>query len=353
VLGESPEDPLLLFSVLYEFWNANYVAFNGDVARGLAAEFLAIAEKRRATVLLMVGHRVVGASLLYTGNIAASREHFDQAIALYDPAEHRSLATLFGEDVGVTALIGRSLAFWVLGYPEAARAETDRTLKHSREIGHVATLMRSLYHASLSHAFRGEFVAANALGDELLALADEQRSPAWKPLGMFAQGYVLRLMGKASDAVQVIAAGITAHRSNGTIQTPLALSNLARAHAELGQWDDAWRCLDEAITVSETTGERWYGPEIHRIGGEIAQLMPKPDAAKAEAYFEHALSVARQQQAKSWELRAAMSMARLWRDQGKRDEARDLLAPVYGWFTEGFDTLDLKEAKALLNELAA
>jgi hypothetical protein len=113
VLGERPEDPLLLFSVLYEFWNANYVAFNGDVARGLAAEFLALAEKRRATVLLMVGHRLVGASLLYTGDIAAGLEHFDQAIALYDPAEHRSLATRFGEDVGV-ALFGRSLAFWAM-----------------------------------------------------------------------------------------------------------------------------------------------------------------------------------------------------------------------------------------------
>ena len=110
--------------------------------------------------------------------------------------------------------------------------------------------------------------------------------------------------------------------------------------------------LREATTAVETTEERWCEAEVHRIGGEVALMSSKPDAAKAEAYFERALSVARQQQAKSWELRAAMSMARLWRDQGKRDEARDLLAPVYGWFTEGFDTLDLKEAKALLDELA-
>ena len=127
---------------------------------------------------------------------------------------------------------------------------------------------------------------------------------------------------------------------------------MARAHANLGQFDDAWRCIDEAMTAVETTEERWCEAEVNRIAGEIVLMAPEPDAAKAEAYFERALAVARQQQAKSWELRAAMSLARLWRDQGKPQQARELLAPVYGWFTEGFDTLDLKEAKALLEELA-
>jgi predicted ATPase len=150
----------------------------------------------------------------------------------------------------------------------------------------------------------------------------------------------------------MITSGITAFRSTGaTVWMPFYLSYLASAHAELGKFDDAWRCIGEAMTAIETTKERWCEAEVHRIAGEIALMSPEPDAAKAEAYFERALAVARAQQAKSWELRAAMSMARLWRDQGKRDEARDLLAPVYGWFTEGFDTLDLKEAKALLDEL--
>ena len=127
---------------------------------------------------------------------------------------------------------------------------------------------------------------------------------------------------------------------------------VARAHAELRQFDDARRCIGEAMTAVETTKERWCEAEVNRIAGEIALMSSEPDAPKAHAYFERALGVARAQQAKSWELRAAMSMARLWRDQGKRDEARVILAPVYGWFTEGFDTLDLKEAKALLEELA-
>jgi predicted ATPase len=132
---------------------------------------------------------------------------------------------------------------------------------------------------------------------------------------------------------------------------PLHSSYLGRAYAELGRFDDAWRSIGEAIDTIENTKETWFEAETNRIAGEIALLSPEPDAAKAEAYFERALAVARAQQAKSWELRAAMSMSRLWRDQGKRDEARNLLAPVYEWFTEGFDTLDLKEAKALLDEL--
>jgi predicted ATPase len=164
---------------------------------------------------------------------------------------------------------------------------------------------------------------------------------------MLHQGSVLALTGKASDAVHKITAGIAAIRTTGaTHWVPTYLSYLTRAHAELGQSDDAWRCIGEAITAVETTKERWCEADIHRTAGEIALLSPEPDAAKAQEYFERALAVARMQQAKSWELRATMSMARLWRDQGNPEQARELLAPVYGWFTEGFDTLDLKEAKA-------
>ena len=165
---------------------------------------------------------------------------------------------------------------------------------------------------------------------------------------------VARTVEQALRQIGDHAAGITAWRAVGaTYWMPSWLSYLAGAHAELVQLDDAWRRIGEAMTAIETTGERWFEAEVNRIAGDIAQRSPAPDIAKAEAYFERALAVARAQQAKSWELRAAMSMARLWRDQGKRDEVRDLLAPVYGWFTEGFDTLDLKEAKSLLDELAS
>jgi predicted ATPase len=150
----------------------------------------------------------------------------------------------------------------------------------------------------------------------------------------------------------MITSGNTALQSMGaTMWTPWLLSHLAIANAELARLDDAWRCIGEAMTAVETTKETWCEAEVNRIAGEIALKSTEPE--QAAAYFHRALAVARQQQAKSWELRAAMSMARVWRDQGKRDEARDLLAPVYGWFTEGFDTRDLKEAKKLLDELAA
>jgi predicted ATPase len=353
-LGEPPEDPLLLFSVLFGFWVATYVAFNGDDLRDLAAQFLTLAEKQGATAPLMVGHRIMGSTLATTGDFAGALAHYDRSLALYDPAEHRPLAARFSHDNRVAVLCWRGLASWVLGYPEKAVADTDRALKEAREIRQAATLLLALRVATWTHIFCGNYATANALLDEAVILADEKGALFWKASGMMNQGCVLVLTNKASDAVQLVAPGITAFRSTGaTFWMPLYLSYLARAYADVGQFDDAWRSIDEAMTTVETTKERWCETEVLRTAGEVALMSPEPDAAKAEAYFERALAVARQQQAKSWELRAAMSMARLWRDQGKRSEARDLLAPVYGWFTEGFDTLDLKEAKALIDGLAS
>jgi predicted ATPase len=349
--GEPSEDPLQVFTVLFGLTAASIVAFNGDVSRDLAAHFLELAEKQRASFPLVLGHNLLGASLLYRGDFAEARAHLGQGIALYDPAEHRPLATRFGEDQRVANLSFRSCALWFLGYPEAALADADHALKDAREIGQAASLMFALAFASFHHVHCGNYVAANAEADELVAL-EEESSLFWKTFGTLNQGCLLAVNSKASDAVQLLISGVTAWRLTGaTLFMPWFLSNLARAHSELGQFDDAWRCIGEAMTAIETTKERWFEAEVNRIAGEIALKSLAPDPEKAEAYFERALAVARHQQAKSWELRTAMSMARLWRDQGKRDEARDLLAPVYGWFTEGFDTLDLKEAKALLEEL--
>ncbi len=353
-LGETLEDPLQLFSVLYGFWVANYVAFNGGVVCELAAQFLGFAEKQAATVPLMVGHRLMGISLLFTGDFEQARKHLDQALALYDPAAHRPLATRFGQDVRVAILTWRSLALCLLGYLEAARSDTVLAIKDAREIGQAATLMYALNNTTYSQICCGDHVRANAQSNEVVALADEKGAALWKALGMLSQGCVFALNGKAADAVQIITTGITARQLTGTtVFAPFSLSYLATAHAQNLQFHEAWRCIGEALTVAQATKETWFEAELHRVAGEIALLSRQPDAAKAEAYFERALAVARQQQAKSWELRAAMSMARLWRDQGKRQQAHELLAPVYGWFTEGFDTLDLKEAKALLNELAS
>ena len=351
--GEVPEDPLLLFSILYSVWLANYIAFHGDVMCELARQFLAFAEKQGATAPLLIAHRIMGISLLCTGDIRAGRTHLDQAIALYDPAEHRALASRFSVDARQSILSYRSWTLWVLGYPEAALADADQTVSDAREIGQAVTLMHALAHAPFTYCHCGNYATAKVQCDEAIALADEKGTLFWKAWAMMNRGGVSVLTGKASDAVATLTSAITLWRSTeATAHLPLSLTYLTRAYAELGQFVDARRCIGEAMTAVKTTGESWYEAEVDRIAGELALKSPEPDAAKAEAYFDRALAVARQQQAKSWELRAAMSLARLWRDQGKVQQARELLAPVYGWFTEGFDTRDLKEAKALLEELA-
>ena len=214
--------------------------------------------------------------------------------------------------------------------------------------------MYALWHAGSSHTYYHEYATAIAHLDELIALADERGAPYWKATGTALRGSVFALSGKASDAVLAITSGITSLRSTGTtLYEPRHLWHLAMAYAELGQLDDARRCIDDAIDKVERSKKKWCEAEVNRIAGEVALKSPAPDTEEAERYFDRALAVARQQQTKSWELRAAMSMTRLWRDHGKPQQARELLAPVYEWFTEGFDTRDLKEAKALLEELAS
>jgi predicted ATPase len=326
------------------------VLLNGDALCELAAQFLALAEKRAATVPLMLGHRVMAVALASTGDIAQGRAHHDQALALYDPVKHRALATHFGVESRVSILGFRSLVLWFLGYHEAALADAAQAVREARETGQAAALMYALYHTGLTQTFCGNHTTATMQFNELVAMADKTRSIFWKAGGAAPQGWAL-VTGNASQATEMITAGIISLRSTGTtVWIPLFLTYLAKGHAELGQFVDASRAIDEALTLIETSKERWYEAETDRVAGEIELLLPESDAQKAEGYFERALSVARGHQAKSLELRAAMSMARLWRDQGKPQQAHDLLAPVYGWFTEEFETLDLKEARALLDE---
>jgi predicted ATPase len=215
----------------------------------------------------------------------------------------------------------------------------------------AGTLMDALFHVAIAYNLWGNYAAAVGQAQEQVALAEEKGSLNWKALGMINQGNVLALTGRASDAIEMLISGIANRTPGSTIYSTVYLPCLARAYAELGQFDEAWRCIGEAMTAVETKKEKWCEAEVHRVAGEITLMSPEPDAAKAEAYFGRSLAVARKQQARSWELRATMSMARLWRDQGKRQAAHDVLAPIYAWFTEGFDTLDLKQAKALLDEL--
>ena len=352
--GESLEDPLLLFAVLFGIFVANFVAFNGEVLPELAAQFLTLAERQGATGPLWQGHCMMGNSFTATGDLIQGRVHYDQGIALCDVATNRPLVTRFAAQDGRVGLLSfRSLTLWMLGYPQAALADVKDAIEDARKIGQATTLMLALFWGCLTEMSCRNYAEANSLNNQLLTVAYQQGSPTFNVNGIVHKGCVLALTGQAAEGIQMLTSGLTASRSMGsTLCNPFYLSSLARAHAVLGKFDDAWRCIGEAETLIEQSKQRWFEAEVNRTAGEIALLLPKPRAAKAEAYFELALAVAQAQQAKSWELRAAMSMARLWRDQGKRDEARELLAPVYGWFTEGFDTLDLKDAKALLGELS-
>jgi predicted ATPase len=357
-LGEPLDDPLLLFSVLYGFWVANYVAFNGGVMRGLAADFLALAEKQGATVPLIVGHRLMGTSLVCSGEMLEASAHLDRAVALYNPIEHRPLALRFGQDVRVAALSYRAMALWMLGYPTAALTDAELALADAREIGQAATSMYVLAHANWIYLWRGNYEEVDSLAGRLVTLAQDKGAMLWKAAGMANLGGLFALTSNSdvlkAKAIETLSAGMTMWTSTGgTVWMPWYQAHLGKVRAELGQFDKAWSDVHDAVTAIESSQERWSEAELHRLAGEIALRSAEPLATSAEDYFARALAVARKQQAKSWELRAAMSLARLWRDQGKPQQARELLAPVYGWFTEGFDTLDLKEANALLAELTS
>ena len=329
-LGEPPDDPLLLFSVLYGFWVANLVAFNGDVLLEL---------------------RLMGLSLLHAGKIEEGRTHFDRAVELYDPAEHGRLAILFGQDIGAASLSWRAIAWWLLGYPENALADARRALELTRDARHAPTLIYVLNFSFWTHIRCGAYTAAAALVDEYVPLQSQMSSTFWGAWGLMQRGCLAELAGQSADAARLITSGVEAMRSTGsTMWTPLFLSYLARANAHTGRLSEAWTNIDEAAKAIEMTKEDWHDAELNRVAGEIALMSPEPDAAKAEAYFARALVVARRQLARSWELRAATSMARLFIAQGRRRPAREIRAPV--WFTQGFDTLDLRQAKSLLDELA-
>jgi predicted ATPase len=218
------------------------------------------------------------------------------------------------------------------GYPDAALADSHKALDVAREIGQAATLMSALTNTSLTLIPCGSYAMATAQLDEVVALADEKETPYWRARGMILQGCELVMSGKSLDAVKMISSGLSAYRATGAaVLATFALSSfLPAAYAQLGQFDSAWEHINEMLLLVQETNERWCEPEVYRIAGELVLLSRDRDTPKAEEYFERALAAARKQQAKSWELRAAMSLVRLWRDQGKVQQARELLAPVYG-----------------------
>jgi predicted ATPase len=257
------------------------------------------------------------------------------------------------DDAGVVCHSFATWALWFLGYPEQGLARNDEAVTLAQQSKHPFSLAYAWVLAAAFHAFRREQRDTQERAEAALSLATEQGFPYWVALGSLLRGWVLVQQGQAQEGIEQINQSLIAWRATGAeISQPYFLALLAEAHGVMGQPEAGLTVLAEALAHVDTTGERWCEAEIYRLKGELLLQQNSDKQAEAEACFHHALAIAQNQSAKSWELRAATSLARLWQQQGKRQEAHDLLAPVYHWFTEGFDTADLQEAKALLDALA-
>ena len=324
-LGDPSDDPLLLYRVLNGLWSASITGFDGEAMCQQAADCLVLAERQPAVLPRIMGQRLRGVSLMWTGHVREGRAHLDRAIGLCNHADE-ALATHIGKDFWVSALVERSFALWLLGYPDASIAEAERGLEYARYFGRAAALIYAFNVTSIVAIFCGNRTTANAQMNESITLATKQGARAWQMFGALLQGCLFAASHNPADAIQTISTGIIAIRSFGLrMWAPFYLSLLAWAYAELQQFTQARGCIDEALEEMDLTKETWFEPEVNRIAGEIVLKSLKPEAAEANTFFERALTVARDQGAKSWELRAAMSIARLWRDQGKQKEARELL----------------------------
>jgi predicted ATPase len=341
------------FSVLYGLFLANRAGGMAKPALERAREFLSLAQSRTDTGLLLMGHRLTGVSLIDTGDFPLALSHLERAVALYMPEAHRSLATWFGGDIGVIALAQWARALWHRGHSDQASKTADAALRHARRFVHPLTLVHTLLHVVLKLVSSRQAQEADECAKELIAISGEHRFAAYFGWGLILQGWALALDGQSRAAVGRIRNALATTRATGARWgEPLFLGLLAEALALAGALEEGLGVLAEALAIAEASGAIGNDAELHRLRGDLLQRMPSPDWVAIEASFHMSLAVARTQGTRGLEPRAAASLARLWRDQGRRDEARDLLAPVYGWFTEGFDTPDLKQAKALRDELA-
>jgi predicted ATPase len=351
-LGEQSGDPLLLVVVLNGLWAANVAAFNGGALLEIADQLMTLADQQPSAATRMVAHRSMGVSLLCTGKPETAKQHLDRAIQLYVSSEHRVLAMRLGQDVGTLVLAWRSLAQWILGYPDSARADVEQALENARSIGHAGTTMYAQSLGGLTNMLLGNYGVSDKLLKEVAQLAAAKGALFWQAAATLLRACVLVLTDQQTSDRQLLAAVIARPRSTeSSFLSPYFLTYLAMSHTSTGETKTATRTLDQALAALNESKECWFEPEVHRMIGEVGLGSPISDTSVAEAEFAVALRIAREHRAKSWELRAATSLARLWRHQGKQTAAHDLLAPVYAWFTEGFDTLDLKQAKALLDEL--
>ncbi|MBI3800074.1 MAG: hypothetical protein HY268_24250, partial [Deltaproteobacteria bacterium] len=334
-----------------------------QMARELAEQLLQLAESAQDSALLLEAHYVLGDVLFWLGEFALARVHLEQALGLYDPQQHRAQAALYGqENRGVTSLCYAALTLWCLGYADQALARTHEELALADPSVPPFSQAFALIFATFLHQLRREAPTTREQAEAAIVLSTEQEFPYWSAWGTIFQGWALAEQSQEAEGIVQMDQGLVAYRATGTeLVQPYILALLAEAYGKAGQTEDGLAAVAEALQRVEKNDERFYEAEVYRIKGELllAQEGYRPQAEgsrekteEAERCFHKAIEVAQKQQAKSLELRAVMSLVRLWQTQGKTAEARQMLADIYGWFTEGFDTKDLQEAKALLEELA-
>jgi predicted ATPase len=348
-LGDTPQ----LFPVLRGL--AGYYLARGELqaARELAEQLLRLAESAQEPALFLEAHMGLGGISFWLGDLAATREHSRQGIALYDPEHHASHAFLYGQDPGVTCGTYEAGALLRLGYPDQALKVSNDTLTLARELGHPMSLVFALTLASILHRLRGEVQTMHELAEAIIALSTEHGMHYWLTAGTIQRGVALAEQGREEEGIAQMREGLAAQQQGigVDLSRPASLSKLAEAYGKVGQTNEGLTLLAEALTLMNETEERLGEAELYRIKGELLLKQAVPDEHEAESCFHKAVDLAQHQSAKFLELWAVTSLARLWQKQGKKEEARELLADIYGWFTEGFDTAALKEAKALLAEL--
>jgi len=354
-VGETPQ----LFPVLRGLWWVYHGRAEVQTAHELGEQLLRLAQRGHDAALLLEAHNALGASLYALGEFASAREHSEQSLALYDAQQHHSLGFLYGLDPGVVCLSRLAVILWPLGYPDQAPQRSHEALTLAQELSHPSSLALALASAGIVHQYRRESQATQEQAEATMTLSDEQGFAFPLALGTMMRGRALVEQGRREEGIAQMRQGLVAWQATGAkLGRPTTLAMLAEAYGKGGQAEEGLTLLAEALAAVQETGERFREAELYRLKGELTlqkfQVQDSPGScvrgpeSEAEKCFLKAIEVARRQQAKSLELRAVMSLSRLWQQQGKKDEARKPLAEIYSWFTEGFDTADLKEAKALL-----
>jgi adenylate cyclase len=353
-LCEKVGEPDQLFLVLYGLWGHNLVRSELRASRELAAECLALAERVGTRAFLMEGHRMTDETAFYRGEFSQAREHFEQSLALYDPQEHRSHAELYGQDPGVALLSHACCILWHLGYPDQALKRSQEAIALAEAQAHPFSVAFALCYSAMMYQYRGEPDAVQELAEAAINLSSEQGFVFWLAQASFLRGWAMVEGGQTHEGIAEMQRSLADWRATGTeFLVAYTSALLAEAYARIGQLDEGLTLLEEALTMVSEKDQGNYEAELYRLKGEF-RLAQGADLVEVEEFFQRAIEIARRRNAKSQELRAAISLGRLWRSQGsqgKMAEARSIVAEICGWFTEGFDTPDLKAARALLDEL--